>query len=250
MSAITTPVMTAKALTQRGVPESMAGSLRDIVSLSIHDVFTTYAWGVPKLWSETIETHREAVREATLDATAALVAKRGLRSVTMSEIAQTAGIGRATLYKYFPDVETILVAWHERQVKQHLHQLARLRDAAGPPDARLRAVLEAYALIQHEHAGSDLGELLHGGPHVVRARQHLCGFLAGLLADAAAAGRVRDDVNPEELASYCLNALVAATSARSKSAVLRLVDVTLSGLRSTMVAGPAHGTGRDAVEDR
>lgn len=72
--------------------------------------------GEPKLWSETIETHRRAVQDSILDATAALVAEQGLREVTMSEIAEKSGIGRATLYKYFPDVDTMLLAWHERQV--------------------------------------------------------------------------------------------------------------------------------------
>jgi len=52
---------------------------------------------VPKLWDSTIEAHRRAVRDAALDAAAALVAEHGLRSVTMSRIAQTAGVGRATL---------------------------------------------------------------------------------------------------------------------------------------------------------
>jgi AcrR family transcriptional regulator len=71
------------------------------------------------------------VRDAILDTTAALVAANGLLSVTMSQIAEATGIGRATLYKYFPDVEAILVAWHERQVTAHLAQLAELRDQAG-----------------------------------------------------------------------------------------------------------------------
>jgi hypothetical protein len=44
---------------------------------------------------------------------------------------RVSGIGRATLYKYFPDVEAVLVAWHERQVAQHLDQLAKARDQAG-----------------------------------------------------------------------------------------------------------------------
>jgi len=65
---------------------------------------------VPKLWTVTIEEHRRAVRDATLDTTAALVAERGLASVPMSQIAAETGIGRATLYKYFPDVEAILAA--------------------------------------------------------------------------------------------------------------------------------------------
>ncbi len=91
-----------------------------------------YTGRVPKLWTDTVAEHRQAVREATLDAAARLVTERGLTSVTMSAIATEAGIGRATLYKYFPDVETILVAWHERQVSGHLEDLARIRDQAAP----------------------------------------------------------------------------------------------------------------------
>ena len=53
----------------------------------------------------------------------------------------------------------------------------------------------------------------------------------GLLAEAAAAGEVRDDVDPSELATYCLHALTAAGALRSDAAVGRLVDVTTTGLR-------------------
>src|ERR1700694_3736920 len=97
---------------------------------------------MPKLWSETIEAHRQDVRGAILDATAALVAEHGLLSVTMSQIAEETGIGRATLYKYFSDIETILVGWQERHVAAHLEYLAELRDQAGDVGERLRAVLE------------------------------------------------------------------------------------------------------------
>ncbi|MGI9022907.1 MAG: TetR/AcrR family transcriptional regulator, partial [Acidimicrobiales bacterium] len=68
---------------------------------------------MPKVWNETIEDHRREVRDAILDTTAAMVTERGLLSVTMSQIAEETGIGRATLYKYFPGVEAILLAWHD-----------------------------------------------------------------------------------------------------------------------------------------
>src|SRR5215475_6164366 len=100
---------------------------------------TAYAPSVPKLWTETIEAHRREVGDAILDTTAALVTKHGLRSVTMSQIAEETGIGRATLYKYYPDVEAILVAWHERHVLAHLEQLATLGSNAGKPGERLDA---------------------------------------------------------------------------------------------------------------
>src|SRR6202171_4173059 len=134
---------------------------------------------MPKLWNETIAAHRRGVHDAILETTWGLVTERGLTSVTMSEIAEETGIGRATLYKYFPDVEAILVAWHERHVTGHLEHLTALRDLAGGAGERLEAVLEAYALISHEHHGTKLAALLHRGQHVARAQQQLSDLIRG-----------------------------------------------------------------------
>jgi AcrR family transcriptional regulator len=189
---------------------------------------------MPRLWTETIQAHRAAVQDAVLDAVAALVAEHGLTSVTMSQIAEHSGIGRATLYKYFPDVEAALTAWHERQINRHLAQLTQARDEASQgPRGRLQAVLEAYALRQHQRheQTSELATLLHQGGHVARAVRHLHAFLTSLVAEAAKAAEIRDDIDPGELASYCLHALTAAQSLPSEDAVRRLVTVTLDGLR-------------------
>jgi AcrR family transcriptional regulator len=201
------------------------------------EVVVAYTGGVPRLWTQTIQAHRNQVRDAILDTTAALVATHGLLSVTMSQIAERTGIGRATLYKYFPDVEAILLAWHERQISAHLAQLATLRDQAGDAGQRLQAVLEAYARISHErfshqHPGPEVAALLHRGVHLTQAQQQVHDLLEDLLIEAAAAGAVRDDVAPGELAGYCLHALTAAGSLPSEAAVRRLVTVTLAGLRS------------------
>ncbi|MEU1691660.1 TetR/AcrR family transcriptional regulator [Streptomyces hirsutus] len=188
---------------------------------------------MPKLWNETIEEHRRAVRDTVLETTAGLVAEQGLRGVTMSRIAERSGIGRATLYKYFPDVESIMAAWHERQIAGHLDELADLRDRSDTPGERLAAVLERYAFIQqqrHGH-GAELSVLLHRGGHAAHAEQHLRHFVRGLLAEGVQAGEVRDDVTPDELTGYCLHALAGAGELPSKAAVRRLVAVTLTGLR-------------------
>jgi AcrR family transcriptional regulator len=190
-----------------------------------------YTWAVPKLWTETIETHRREVKDAILDTTAALVAKHGLRSVTMSEIAEETGIGRATLYKYYPDVEAILLAWHERHVGAHLEELAATRSGSGTPAERLHAVLDAFARICHERPRTELAALVHRGEHITRAEQHLKELLQGVIAECVKTGEVRDDVSPAELASFCVHALTAAGGLSSKTAVRRLVEITLSGLR-------------------
>jgi AcrR family transcriptional regulator len=192
-----------------------------------------YSCCVPRLWTETIEAHRNAVRETILNTAWALTAERGLRGVTMGQIAEGAGIGRATLYKYFPDLEAILSAWHERQVAAHLAQLAELRQGPGAAGEHLVAVLTGYAHIaqQRAHHGPELAALLHPAARSGQADAQVDALLTDLLADAAAAGDVRDDVAPDELARYCRHALGAAAELPSRAAVERLMTVTLAGLR-------------------
>lgn len=189
---------------------------------------------MPSRWTATVEAHRNDVRHAIMDTTVALVAEQGLLSVTMSEIAEKTGIGRATLYKYFPEVEAILFAWHERHISRHLQHLVEVGDQVDDQGERLEAVLEAYALHAHEsqdHHGTELAALVHRGEHVARVEQQLNDLIRDLLTEAAKAGRIRDDVAPAELASYCLRALTAARDLPSKAAIRRLVAVTLAGLQ-------------------
>ena len=195
----------------------------------------SYTRGVPRLWSNTIEAHRHAVRDAIIHTTAELAGTDGLRSVTMSRIAEKTGIGRATLYKYFADVDAIMLAWHERQITGHLHQLTAAGEQPGTPVQRLEAVLHAYALISHasrKHRESELAGFLHGDPQVARAENELRQLVRRLVADAVASGEVRDDVAADELVNYCLHALTAAVGVPSIAAVRRLVAVTLAGMRA------------------
>ena len=192
-------------------------------------------YSVPKLWTETVETHRREVREAILDATGELVLSRGLLTVTMSDIAEATGIGRATLYKYFPDVEAILNAWHQRQVETHLAELADIRDGVGNAATRLQAVLRSYAHIcrkRRRHGGDELAAVLHRSPQARKLQRQLLDLISGLVAEAAAAGVLRRDISAGEMAGYCVHALSAAGDSASSAAVDRLVDVVWDGMTS------------------
>lgn len=189
---------------------------------------------VPKLWKESIEVHRSAVRAAIIDHTSALAMEHGFASVTMSQIAEDTGISRATVYKYFADAESILLAWHEQQITAHLAQLREARDHADGAAKQLRVVLEAIALIArnaHGHHGTDLGVFLHSDDRVTRAQRELRDLVSELVAQGAAIDNIRTDVPPDELADYCIYALGAAGALQSKAAVVRLVGVTIDGLR-------------------
>jgi AcrR family transcriptional regulator len=189
---------------------------------------------MPTLWTDTIEAHRREVHDAILDAAAALVDESGLLSVTMSQIAEGAGIGRATLYKYFPDVEAILIAWHDREVSAHLGELAEVRDRSEDALGGLEAVLGALGRIHRGsrgHHDTGLVAFLHRDEQMAHPHQQLSHLVRELVREAIRSGDIRDDMSPDELTTFCLHALAAARNLPSDAAVRRLVTVTMDGMR-------------------
>jgi AcrR family transcriptional regulator len=194
---------------------------------------------VPRLWNATIDEHRRTMHAAILDAAATLVAEHGLAAVTMSQIATQTGIGRATLYKYFPDVEAIVVAWHERLVEDHLTQLTHAVAADATPAERLRLVLATLAELssgRHQPAAAGhspgLAVPLHRAEHLHQARNRLHQLLVDVIQSATDAGAVRTDVPADELAAFCRHALGAAADVPGTPLARdRLVDLALAGLR-------------------
>jgi AcrR family transcriptional regulator len=198
---------------------------------------------MPKLWEESIDGHRRAVRDAITQAAWQQAEEHGALSLTMSQVAKAAGIGRATLYKYFTDVESILVAHHAQHVEGHLEALDELRGAPGTAGSRLVAVVRAYASIcfhRAQRSSTDISALVHRGSDVADAERRLRSVFAELIADAGAEALVRTDVSSEELAEYCLHALPAAGQAADPDQVGRLVRVVLDGLGCSLPVDTGH----------
>ena len=185
---------------------------------------------MPKLWTDLVATHREEVRQAVLDAAGELVATAGLWAVSMSRLAEVAGIGRATLYKYFADVEEVLAAWHARQVTAHLDELTTVAAGPGDASARLRAVLENYAhiCVQRSRHGGDVAAALHRAPGIDHQHRQLQDLLTRLIQEAASVGAVRADVPAEQLAGFCLAGLNAAGTAFGPVVGVELVWTALA----------------------
>ena len=106
-----------------------------------------------------------------------------LTSVTMTRVAEVAGIGRATLYKYFPDVESILEAWHAAEVAAHLDQLGVLAHETVDPKRRLEQLLHAYAEICLRRSRHDRmrDALLHRWTAAHQAERSLIAVFSGVL---------------------------------------------------------------------
>jgi AcrR family transcriptional regulator len=189
---------------------------------------------MPRLWAETIDSHRRQVADAVIDAAAELVAESGPLSVSMSAVAQRAGIGRATLYKYFPDVESILVAWHRRAFG---HRLAALQALAQRPDLTVDGLVAFGAhqrqhLRQHAEAGTigAVSEALSTSrtamPDVLN--EPVVDALAAVVSELAHRDEVRRDIDPVVLARWMLHH-VHAPSSIPDDAWAALVRSSLTG---------------------
>jgi len=185
---------------------------------------------MPRIWADTIDTHRQQVNDAILDATAELMAEHGPMSVAMSAIAERAGIGRATLYKYFPDVESILAAWHARDFGEHLQRLKALSEA---DTVTLKDLTEFVQLQRRHHAhakGADVvGTLAHalaGHAGVIEdaIEPEIIATLTRLLAGLARRKDVRADHDPELLARWLLHVVHAPANLDDHAVAELLAD--------------------------
>jgi AcrR family transcriptional regulator len=185
---------------------------------------------MPRLWNDTIDAHHEAVSDAIFAATAAIISGEGFGALSMARIAQRAGIGRATLYKYFSDLDAVLAAWHERAVSQHLHHVQAIASSHDDPWAALRLTLLAYGNMSRRQQDHRHAALLHSLPHVAKAHDQLHAHVRTLVQAAATAGSAREDVPADELAGFALAAIDHARAARSDRAVERTVDLILKAI--------------------
>ena len=180
-----------------------------------------------------LEAHRGTVRAAILDAVSTLVSERGLHTPTMAQIAEAAGVTRVTVHTHFTDVESIMHAWHERQVSNHLSYLDDVGGQPGDPLQRLEAVLRGYAAIvhqTHEHHSSELGRSLQADEHRGHARRHLHETIRTVIADGVRAGHLRDDLSPDDLTVRCLRT-IDAIGGQPPAAIRQAVNTILTELR-------------------
>ena len=190
---------------------------------------------MPKIWADTVDQHRSEVRDAILEATGELATEVGERALTMSEIAARAGIGRATLYKYFGDIESILAAWHQRMISLHLAHLRDVIANEDDPQRRLVAAATRHAetIHQHHHASAIIlrpASSSEQATTVADGKNQLIELFTELATAAQAEQPESIPLPPAEFANYLIHALAAAATAESKASLRRLVSLTL-GMR-------------------
>lgn len=112
----------------------------------------------------------------------------------LTTVARVAGVGQGSLYRHFPDRVSLALAVFEDSV-------ADLEALAAEPGTTLADML---ALLTEQTIAStafiDMVSVPSAGDlRVVEVRDRVAGLLAGTLAEARRAGRLREDVTADDL---------------------------------------------------
>lgn len=136
-------------------------------------------------------------REVILAAADALFAGRTYGDVQMEEVARKAGVGKATLYRYFPSKEELYLESLDRAMDRLVGDLSALPEDDGPA-ARLAAMIRALLRTLDEQLqtlkllGGDQSDLAERGRLILRRRSaQVAQALRGVLEAGVAGGAFR-----------------------------------------------------------
>ncbi|MER5350935.1 TetR/AcrR family transcriptional regulator [Kitasatospora sp. NPDC002551] len=173
-------------------------------------------------------------RARVLAAAVEAMAELGL-DVPLGEIARRAGVGAGTVYRHFPSKQALL----EAVFTQHLDDLVASgeRQAArcAPTEAFFGFLLDVVELSSRRGHICDVvtGDRTWPRPLLTAALLRFRQVLAALLHAAQRAGGVRADLTPGDVVALTVGCVSTLTARRDRSAGLKLVRLTLDGLRST-----------------
>ena len=175
---------------------------------------------------------QQRVAAAILDGAARLIAVEGERA-SMNDVAAAAGVARATVYRYFPNRDTLLDELARTAVADVEARLTSARiDTVAPEEGIVRAV---RALVE----GGDLfvilaRERLRSDPE--RFERGLARPLRRLIERAQASGDLRDDVTSGRLTAslvgLVLGLLTSTPSLGREDMTATITGLFLDGARA------------------
>jgi AcrR family transcriptional regulator len=150
--------------------------------------------------------------------------------VPLESIARDAGVGIGTLYRHFPTREALVAAVYRDQVER-LRTSADDLLATVPPFRALRQWMDLFAdwaATKHGMIESLRAIISSGDLEYDEMRTQLVEVVARFITAGGAAGDVRSDADPRDVAAILAGILATAGSPEQAS---RMLDLVADGLR-------------------
>jgi AcrR family transcriptional regulator len=192
---------------------------------------------VPDLWASSLEAHRDLVRQRLLTAFAELAAEVPLDDITLTAVAERAGLARSAVYNYVTSKHDLLLEHTAGVTTRWVDRLAR--DGDGTVAERLSRFVAATLRVFAEDrlAGHGPDMQLDAAQHerLMVALQPVRDHLSALLAEGVADGTFAGDTG--ELTTFVFATLdgyranIARGVADPQAAAVTVTDLLLDGLR-------------------
>lgn len=152
---------------------------------------------MPKIIGESLASHRELTRARLFEALGSLMGEQSFESITMSQIAERAGVGRTAVYNHFADKEVLLLAYMREVTSDFARVLKQRLEAEPDPLIRLRIYIRSHLQMigrYHVKAGMGLRRQMSGqGASHLHDHAGLVGeVLIGILDEAMECGQIAE----------------------------------------------------------
>lgn len=186
---------------------------------------------------------KETKYNQILNALQELLEKKDIQTISVSEIAQTAGIGKGSIYYYFPSKESILQALVERDYQKPLETAKNLaKQTEVSPFMRMAMIFQACrnsSLQFHIRRSTSSSDPEQAFIHQ-KYLNHLISELKPALTEIIQQGIDSNDIHfdrPAALAEIVLivlavkldNSLVPSTQAETEETILGLISLLEKG---------------------
>lgn len=140
------------------------------------------------------------IDDRIIHATLTLISQHGLGAVTMSRVADAAGVARQTLYNHYGDIDSIVAAAIDRHNRESIDLLEAALQIAESPTDKIEQMVRHFVMVgAHARHALNLGSGLSPDVRVTldihqdAVEQHI----RDILEDGRQSGEFRPDLNPE-----------------------------------------------------
>src|SRR6478736_2506991 len=98
---------------------------------------------MPRIAADSVQEHVARQEAAVIEAAIRLFNERGVRDVTLGDIAKEVGLARNSLYRYFPDKAHILAAWFRTTIAPLVAESNEIANEDAPVADRLERWVDA-----------------------------------------------------------------------------------------------------------
>ena len=179
-----------------------------------------------------------SVNDRIVYATLTLISEQGLGAVTMSRVADAAGVARQTLYNHYDDIDNIVATAIDRHNRESIDLLGTALQMAESPTGKIEQMVRHFVMVgSHARHTFDFGTGLSADARVTfdtynkAVEQHV----RGILEDGRRSGDFRPDIIPE-IDTVLMRALLEGLSELASDTPEQASRIVTTGTRTILAA--------------